>query len=588
MSKVFSFWRVVILSGRVVILSGVVVAGSTAFAQEDVVAPSTVSAGDSLLIKELYLKGIQQKTSGQLAAAEQTFEKLVLLQPDNDAAHFELARIYFERKDYVSAEQAAIRATQFNRDNEWYWSTLLAIYRKTENVKAMPAVFDELMRLHPDKATYYHDKAYALYLDKRYEESLAMYDTISAKFGETADQYLTKHQIYLAQGDKNAAITQLELLISEKPKESKGYILLAELYTDIGETKKAISLLDEATGLFPGEPLILLGKSDTYLAMDKQRQAYDFLRQAFESDDLGIDAKAGILYAALANRKHPLATKSLTSLADLLAETYPLETKAHAVKGDIYMQLNQFEQARQAYLKALDINRYIDGIWQQLLQVELQLGQYDDVETHGKEALALFPNHPLILFFTGHGFMGNQHYQEARAYLEASLNNANEEHTPLLTQLYGNLGDVYNTLGMYAASDVAYEEAIALDSTNAYALNNYAYYLALRKDRLQHAAEMSRRSNEIAPDYASYQDTYAWILFQQGEYQYALEWIEKAIRSSDVVSETLLEHYGDILAKLGNIEEAIVQWKKARAISQTVGKNIDKLSRKIDAKQYIE
>src|SRR5690606_16386759 len=141
----------------------------------------------------------------------------------------------------------------------------------------------------------------------------------------------------------------------------------------------------------------------------------------------------------------------------------------------------QLEPARQAYLKALDINQYIENIWQQLLQVELQMARYNDVKLHGEEALKLFPNHPLLLFFTGHGFLGNRDYKQARTYLESALNAANQEHTPLLTQLYSNLGDVYNALDMHAESDVAYEEAIALDSTNAYALNNYAYYLALRK-----------------------------------------------------------------------------------------------------------
>jgi len=32
----------------------------------------------------------------------------------------------------------------------------------------------------------------------------------------------------------------------------------------------------------------------------------------------------------------------------------------------------------------------------------------------------------------------------------------------------------------------------------------------------------------------------------------------------------------------------VAQWKKARTLSQSVGKDIDKLSQKIDAKQYID
>lgn len=562
--------------------------GGAAVAQPVVPAPKILTSGDSLLIKELYFKGIQQKSAGQFAAAEKTFDRLVLLQPDNDAAHFELARIYIEKEDYTQAERSAKHAAAINPDNEWYWSTLLDIYKKTGNIKAMPAVFDELIRLHPDRISNYQEKAYVLFLDKQYDASLAAYDTVAQRFGETDEQYLTKSQIYLAQNDTESAIGELETLISKKPKDVKGYILLAELYTKTKEPRKAVALLEDASVLFPNDPLILLGKSDAYLSMNKQKPAYDFLQQAFINTGLDIDAKAGILYTAIANRNRTMAPESLAKLADLLAETYPQEAKAYAVKGDIYMQLQQLEPARQAYLKALDINQYIEGIWQQLIQVELQMAKYDDVELHGKEALKLFPNHPLLLFFTGHGFLGNGKYQEARTYLEGALNAANEEHTPLLTQLYSNLGDIYNALNMHAESDVAYEEAIALDSTNAYALNNYAYYLALRKEKLTLAAEMSRKSNELMPNYPSYQDTYAWVFFQQGKYSDALEWIQKAIKNSKSASDTLLEHYGDILAKLGDINGAIVQWKKARAISGAVGKDIDKLSKKINARQFID
>ncbi len=573
---------------RLVIGSGILFMAVTAVAQQDVDIPKILTPGDSLLIKELYFKGIQLKSSGQLAAAEMTFDKLILLQPDNDAAHFELARIYFEKEDYVAAERAVKQAVGIDADNEWYWSMLVDIYKKTRNVQDMAHVFDELIRLHPDKISNYQEKAYALYLDKQYNASLAVYDTIAHKFGETDEHHLTKYQIHLAQRDTQSAIRELESLISKNPKDGKGYILLAGLYTEIQAPRKAIALLDDAAIRFPREPLILLGKSDAYLAMNKQKQASVFLRQAFASTDLDIDAKAGILYAAIENRKRPMALETLSDLADLLAETYPREAKAYAVKGDIYMQLQQLERAREAYLKALDINQYIEGIWQQLLQVELQMGKYDDAELHGKEALTLFPNHPIFLFFTGHGFLGNKRYQEARVYLENALNAANEEHTPLLTQLYGSLGDTYNALEMHAESDVAYEEAIALDSTNAYVLNNYAYYLALRKEKLPLAAQMSKKSNELVPDYPSYEDTYAWVLFQQGKYAEALKWIEKAVKNSVTPSETLLEHYGDILAKLGDINGAVVKWKKAKSISESVGKDIDKLSRKIDAKQFID
>lgn len=545
-------------------------------------------AADSVSVEAQYDEGVRQKEAGQLAAAEQTFGEVIRRQPDNDRAYFQLALIQTGKKELAAAAQNALRAAELKPDNQAYWSMVLDIYRETRNVKAIPVVLDELIRLNPADAALYHEKAYALFLDKQYDAALAACDTIGSRFGVTDDLHFTKHQIYLAQGNTDAAVSELTAVIAGGTDDPKAYILLSGVYNETGETKEALALLDQAEDRFPGQPLVLLSKSDTYLAMGKQRQAYNCLQQAFGDDNLELDAKAGILYNAVSNKRRPLDPEYVALLADQFAAAYPAEAKAHAVRGDVYMQLQRPEEARGAYLEALDINRNVEGLWQQLMQAELQLGRYDDVETHGKEALGIFPNQPLILFFTGHGYLANQRYKEARASLETALNNADAGNVPLMTQLYSSLGDVYHAMDMYAESDVAYGEAIALDSTNAYALNNYAYYLALRKQKLPLAAEMSKRSNELEPDSPSYQDTYAWVLFQQGDYHTALEWIEKAIGNSDEVSETLLEHHGDILAKLGHIGKAVSQWKKARDLSRSIGKDIDKLSQKIDAKQYID
>src|SRR5690606_27854576 len=167
-----------------------------------------------------------------------------------------------------------------------------------------------------------------------------------------------------------------------------------------------------------------------------------------------------------------------------------------------------------------------------------------------------------------------------------SLNQANPEHSILMIQIYGSLGDTYNALEMHAESNVAYEEALAIDSNNTYVLNNYSYYLALRKEELTKAASMSKKSNELNPNNASFQDTYAWILFQQENYDEALTWIEKAVKLTKDPSSTLLEHKGDILYKLGNKEEAVKLWEKAGDLPDS--KDNEKLHKKIKEKEYVD
>src|SRR3546814_44743 len=166
------------------------------------------TAIDGLSTQRLYDKGLQQQAAGQLALAEKTFDAVVQLQPDNDQAHFQLAKIYIARNDFAAAGRAALRAAELEPDNGTYWNTALDVYRKTKNVKAIPLVLDELIRLNPENASFYHEKAYALFLDKRYEAALETCDTISARFGAAEDQYLTKHQIYMAQGNTDDAINE--------------------------------------------------------------------------------------------------------------------------------------------------------------------------------------------------------------------------------------------------------------------------------------------------------------------------------------------------------------------------------------------
>ena len=60
------------------------------------------------------------------------------------------------------------------------------------------------------------------------------------------------------------------------------------------------------------------------------------------------------------------------------------------------------------------------------------------------------------------------------------------------------------------------------------------------------------------------------VLYAQEKYKEARKVIEKVVEGGKV-SATHLEHYGDILFQLGDIDLAVKQWQKAK---QTGGDNI--------------
>ncbi|MBL7937323.1 MAG: tetratricopeptide repeat protein, partial [Bacteroidia bacterium] len=153
------------------------------------------------------------------------------------------------------------------------------------------------------------------------------------------------------------------------------------------------------------------------------------------------------------------------------------------------------------------------------------------------------------------------------------------DNKPLLIEFYSNLGNAYNSIKNYAKSDKAFDDALKVDPDNALILNNYSYFLSLRKEKLEKAERYSKRSNELAPNNRSYIDTYGWILYQQGKYKEAEEWLSRAVKMGS--KSAISEHYGDVLYKLGRKEEALNYWQEAK----TAGSGSELLDKKIADKK---
>ena len=154
----------------------------------------------------------------------------------------------------------------------------------------------------------------------------------------------------------------------------------------------------------------------------------------------------------------------------------------------------------------------------------------------------------------------------------------------LLLEFYSSLADLHHAEGNDNVSDSLYEKVLNIDFENVLVLNNYAYYLSVRKVKLEKAKEMSLKCNELEQDNGTYQDTYAWVLYQLSEYEMAKEWIEKSLANGSSTSAVVVEHYGDILYQLGDKEGAIIQWK----IANTLGEASKFLLQKIEEGKLYE
>ena len=123
----------------------------------------------------------------------------------------------------------------------------------------------------------------------------------------------------------------------------------------------------------------------------------------------------------------------------------------------------------------------------------------------------------------------------------------------LYTNMYSLLGDIYHQLGQDEKAFQSFDACLGYAPDDAVVLNNYAYYLSQKKKNLVRAEEMSRKSNELEPNNATYMDTYAWVLYQLKRYEEAAVWMDKTVeqmqKDGEEISDDVVEHIKKINKK---------------------------------------
>lgn len=88
------------------------------------------------------------------------------------------------------------------------------------------------------------------------------------------------------------------------------------------------------------------------------------------------------------------------------------------------------------------------------------------------------------------------------------------------------------------------------------------------------------RALELDPESPFILDSMGWVLYHQGQYEQAAQYIRKALdRMGD--DDTLWVHYGDIMAAMGKKAEARKAYQKALTLDpdnpESIRQKLDKL-----------
>ena len=544
-----------------------------------IVSPAEISATSD------FIEANAQKILGNDSKAQTGFEKCVTDNPSNDAAWYELSKIYAENLDITKAIETGEKAYNLDEKNKYYIANLANLYNKSYNTNKCIEMYEKLVAIDPDDIEIQLEYTNVLLTSQYYDKALKQLDVMESLVGPDPEITLKKVKIYETQNKIDKAYSELEKLVNYYPKENKYLSMLAELYIKNGKTKDAMRCYNKIAENDPNDPYIHFTLADYYKKEGDTIRAHQELVQGFASPKLDVNSKISVLFSTYTtDQVYKEHNHDAYELLVTLAQTHPDDGRAQALLADYYLYDQKLGMARKYYYDALKtVNN--PSIYINLLQIESKLSNIDSVNILATKAIDLYPLSPEFYYYRGLSEMQKKDYNNSLKDINDGINLV-VKNDLLKSSFYAALGDCYHAMKDTTKAYAAYDNAIILDPENYYVLNNYSYYLSTSNTNLEKAEIMGKKIAEAEPKNSYYLDTYGWALFKNNKNEEALKYIQEALKYSSDDKTSILEHLGDVKWKLNDKNGAVNSWKDAYNAKPNDASPL--LKKKIDNQNYYE
>jgi tetratricopeptide (TPR) repeat protein len=429
---------------------------------------------------------------------------------------------------------------------------------------------------------------YAKYL-RRPDQAIDYVNRAIALNPRNIEAYERLCEIALAAGDEKRALQCLDRAAEVRSDEASFWTRLGKLYLAVvvkpdqplppNQAARLNEIFKRAADHAGEDPAILKEVADFYASTEQLQQAiplYLHLLELAPDDATATSAREKLATGFVLTNQRDKAVDMLEQLIkehpekyqayDLLAGLLDDSARAREREKKADQAKALFAKAAANYEQSLLINPDRPGPYLHL--AELALGPLKESERAVKvltEARQHFPQTPEMVYYLAIAQREAKHSQEAVATFEEALHEAELGGADIANgRFYFDYGAAAEQAGLYDKAADLFRKSITSDPANAADAYNYlAYMWADHNMHLEEAEQMIRVALQMNPNNGAYVDTLGWLEFRQGKFDQALTDLLRAEQKLTHDDPVVLEHIGDVCAKLNKTGQALDSWQKA-------------------------
>ncbi|MDE6988675.1 MAG: tetratricopeptide repeat protein, partial [Bacteroides acidifaciens] len=533
-----------------------------------------------------FLEAMRMKEKKEYDAAFGLLQHCLDINPGASSALYEVSQYYMFLRQVPQGQAALEQAVAYAPDNYWYSQGLVNLYQQQNELDKAVVLLEKMVTRFPTKQEPLFSLLDIYSRQEKYNDVISTLNRLEKRLGKNEQLSMEKFRIYLQMKDDKKAFQEIESLVQEYPMDMRYQVILGDVYLQNGKKEEAYETYQKVLAAEPDNPMALFSMASYYEQTGQKELYQQQLDTLLLNKKVAPDTKINVMRQIIVENEQS-ATKDSTqviALFDRVMKQDLDDPQVPMLYAQYLLSKNMEQEAVPVLEQVVDLDPANKAARLMLVSAAVKKEDYKQIIKVCEPGIEATPDALELYYYLAIAY----HQAEQTDSVLNVCNRALKHVTPdtrkeVVSDFYSIMGDIYHTKNQMAEAYAAYDSALVYNPSNIGALNNYAYYLSVERRDLDKAEEMSYKTVKAEPNNSTYLDTYAWILFEKGNYAEARIYIDNAMKSDGEKSDVIVEHCGDIYFMTGDVEGALKYWKQALEM----GSESKTLKQKIEKKKYI-